>query len=168
MLPCSQRFPSSGTAVFANFSGKGGLILSSGGHPASAVPSRALVRLRRGSSPLSSVCGCNCVRPYLSLGPRSCLRPACRWQTAAKTLATSQNGWKEDGCDCRRGGKGNGGGCARCPGGVTRCQAWCSAKLELQGWVVRGGALCPGGLLSATCSDGVRSAASYPRVWAVI
>lgn len=70
----------------------------------------------------------------------------------------------------QKGRKGKWWGCARCPGGVTRCQDWCLAKLELRGWVVRekGGALCPGGLLSATCSDGVRSAASYPRVWAVI
>lgn len=46
---------------------------------------------------LSSVCGCNCVRPHLPLGPRSCLRAACRWQTAAKPLQHPKMGGRKMG-----------------------------------------------------------------------
>lgn len=62
LWPYFQRFPGSGTAVFANFPGKGGGAPSSGGRTApSSLRGRA--RAWKGRPARRSPCGCKCVDP---------------------------------------------------------------------------------------------------------
>lgn len=69
LWPCFQRFPGSGTAVFANFPGKGGRTLSSGGRTAPASPPGAVPGLGRGGLHEVVFFGCKCTDPYPPLLP---------------------------------------------------------------------------------------------------
>lgn len=89
----------------------------------------------------------------------------------SEALATSRNGWKEDECNCRRGGKGK----MLVPSApflLSRRRdslpgLWLGPACAGRVGGERGSSV-PRGILSTTCSDGVHSAASYPWAGAVI
>lgn len=167
LWPHFQWFPGSGTDVFANFAGKGG------GMPLSrerTVPASLQGRARawKWRSIRGSHGGCKYMDPHLrtSGGPRAPLA-----DPHSEALATSQNGWKEDEGDCRRGGKGK----MLVPSAPfllsrrrdslpgLRLGPACAGRVGGE----RGSSV-PRGILPTTCSDGVHSAASYPWAGAVI
>lgn len=143
LWPRCQRFPGSGTAVFANFPGKGGGMPLSGERmvPASLQRRARAWKWRRTRG---SYRGCKSMDPRLRASGGS----GRRWQTpTARPLQHPEMGGRKMNAIAEEEERGK---CwcplplSCCPGGVTHCQDCGLAQPVLGGWVVRGGALCLG------------------------